>query len=110
MSRQKLSKVAKSAFGEVIRALRKKKKEPLRVVAAAIEVDSTLLSKIERGERFPTDEQICRLASYFDIPFDELKAQVIADKIVTEYGHEEVTLEAVKMVKERATAYLKENK
>lgn len=105
-----MSKIAKSTFGEAVRALRKKKKEPLRVVAAAIEVDSTLLSKIERGERFPTDEQVNKLASYFSVSFDELKAQVIADKIVTEYGHEEVTLEAVKMVKERATAYLKENK
>jgi transcriptional regulator with XRE-family HTH domain len=83
---------AKRAFGETIRALRKQRSEPLRVVAAAVEIDSTLLSKIERGERFPTQAQIRKFAEYFELPLEELTAQVIADRIVFEYGHQEATL------------------
>jgi transcriptional regulator with XRE-family HTH domain len=98
----------KQSFGETIRALRKQHNEPLRVVAAAVEMDSTLLSKIERGERFPTEAQIAKFAKYFGIRQDELLAQVIADKIVTQYGHHATTLQAVKIVKERVSPYIKE--
>ena len=100
----------KLTFGETIRALRSERGEPLRVIAAAIEVDSTLLSKIERGERLPTPAQIDKLAEYFGVPLDELTAQAIADKIVLEYGYQSATLQAVKIVKERMSPSLKENK
>jgi len=95
-------------FGETIRALRKQRAEPLRVVAAAIEIDSTLLSKIERGERFPTDAQTAKFARYFDIPQDELVAQVIADRIVSAYGYQPTTLQAARIVRERVAPYLEE--
>ncbi len=98
-----------STFGETVRALRKQKSEPLRVVAAAVEIDSTLLSKIERGERLPTEAQITRLAEYFGLPLDELAAKAIADKIVLEYGYQSATLQAVKIVKERMSSYSKEH-
>jgi len=87
--------------GEVLRTLRKQRGEPLRVVAAAIEVDPTLLSKIERGQRFPTEAQVAKLAKYFGVPLDELAAYVIADRIVTKYGRQPATLQAAKMVRER---------
>jgi len=97
-------------FGETIRALRKQQGQPLRVVAAAIEIDSTLLSKIERGERFPTEAQIAKFAEYFGLPFDELSAQVTADRIVLEYGYQATTLHAVRIVQDRIMPYLKESK
>jgi len=93
------------AFGETIRALRKQRGEPLRIVAAAVEIDSTLLSKIERSERFPTEEQIAKFAKYFDIPQEELAAKAIADRIVSEYGHQSATLQAIKLVKEHMAPY-----
>ncbi len=101
---------SKQPFGETVRALRKEKKQPLRVVAAALGIDSTLLSKIERGERLPTEAQLVKLAKYFGLALEEVRAQVIADRIVSEYGHHSTTLQAVRIVRERATSYLKENK
>lgn len=92
-------------FGEMIREWRKQRGEPLRVVAAAIEIDSTLLSKLERGERLPTTAQVAKFSDYFEIPLEELTAQVIAEKIVAEYGPHTATLQAVDIVKERAAAY-----
>ena len=93
------------SFGETIRTLRLEKSAPLRVVAAAVEIDSTLLSRLELGERFPTDEQVKRFADYFQLPLDELSAQVIADRIIATYGSEEATARAAEMVKERIAEY-----
>ncbi|NJN95147.1 MAG: helix-turn-helix domain-containing protein [Anaerolineales bacterium] len=92
-------------FGETIRAWRKQRSEPLRVVAAAVEIDSTLLSKIERGERLPTEVQLARFAEYFGVPLAELTAQVIADRIILEYGPQETTLQALNIVRERIVPY-----
>ena len=93
-------------FGDTIRAWRKQRGEPLRVVAAAVEIDSTLLSKIERGERLPTRTQLVKFAEYFNVPLDELAAQVIADKIVLDFGeHQGATLQALNIVRERISPY-----
>ncbi len=94
-----------AALGERLRDLRKQRKEPLRIVAAAISIDSTLLSKIERGERLPTEAQAGRFAEYFDVPADDLSAQVIAEKIVAEYGDKATILQAIKIVRERISSY-----
>lgn len=93
-------------FGDTLRALRKKRGEPLRVVSAAIGIDSTLLSKLERGERLPTIMQVARFAEYFGMPIDALTAQVKAEKIVADYGRDATTLQALKIVKERISPYL----
>ncbi|MBI1920619.1 MAG: helix-turn-helix transcriptional regulator [Geobacter sp.] len=94
-----------SSFGETIRTLRLRQNVPLRVVAAAVEIDSTLLSRFELGERFPTDEQIKRFSEYFQLPVDELTAQVIADRIIAAYGAGAATVRAADMVKERLSDY-----
>jgi transcriptional regulator with XRE-family HTH domain len=93
-------------FGDTIRVWRKQRGEPLRVVAAAVEIDSTLLSKIERGERLPTEAQLIKFAEYFDVALNELATRVIADRIVTEYGHQgSATLQALELVRERIAPY-----
>lgn len=93
------------SFGELIRNLRLQQNVPLRVVAAAVEIDSTMLSRFELGERFPTDEQINRFAEYFQKPVEELSALVIADRILSSYGHDAVTLKAAEIVRERIEEY-----
>ena len=52
-------------LGEKLRAHRETKQLPLRKVAAAIDIDQAILSKIERGERYPTRHQIIELAKFF---------------------------------------------
>jgi transcriptional regulator with XRE-family HTH domain len=96
-------------FGETTRTLRKQRGEPLRVVAAAVEIDSTLLSKIERGQRFPTEAQIAKFAEYFGIPQEELAAKAIADRIISAYGHQPATLHAMRIIRERMASYPEEH-
>lgn len=95
----------KSSFGEIIRKLRHGREEPLRVVAAAVGIDSTLLSKLERGDRFPTEAQISKFAKLFRIPEQELKGRVIADKVTSEYDDEGAALHAAYILRERAKPY-----
>lgn len=94
------------SLGKRFRDLRQERKEPLRVVAAAVEIDSSLLSKIEHGERLPTEQQLEKFAKYFEISLEELTAQAIAEKIVSSYASNTTTLQALKIAESRINAYL----
>lgn len=73
-------------LGEWLRALRRSRDLPLRVVAAAAEMDTALLSKIELGQRLPTETQTTAFAAFFCIPNEEIAAKRIAEKFWMEHG------------------------
>ena len=50
-----------NSIGEKIRNLRIDKQLPLRTVAAYLDIDQAILSRIERGERKATREHIVNL-------------------------------------------------
>ncbi|MEW5985360.1 MAG: helix-turn-helix transcriptional regulator [Chloroflexota bacterium] len=97
---------AKKPLGKRLRDLRKERGQPLRVVAAAIDVDSSLLSKIEHGERLPTEQQLEKLAQHFGISLEELTSQAIAEKIITSYASNTTTLQALKIAEAQINYYL----
>jgi transcriptional regulator with XRE-family HTH domain len=96
-------------IGERIRSLRLQRGQPLRVVAAALDVDSSLLNKIEHGERLPTNQQLMKLAEYFEISWEELAAQTIAERIVSNYAPNQTTLQGLKIAEERIRYHLEGN-
>lgn len=98
----------KQSLGKKLRDLRQERSEPLRVVAAVMEVDSSLLSKIEHGERLPTKQQLEKLAKHFGIPLKDLTALAIAEKIVSSYASDTTTLQALKIAEARINSYLGE--
>ncbi len=55
-----------NTFGEYIRKSREELGLPLRKVAAALDIDTSILSKIERNERRATVEMIPILAKSLD--------------------------------------------
>src|SRR5690606_38070217 len=59
-------------FGERIRKLREDKGLLLRQSAAFLEVDTAFVSKVERGERKASKEQVERLAQFLEVDKDEL--------------------------------------
>ena len=75
-------------FGIKVRQLREQKGLLLRQIAAALEVDTALVSKIERGERKASKEQIMKIAELLEINPDELLVIWLSDKIV-DMLHEE---------------------
>lgn len=98
------------SIGLYIKQLRTEKSQTLHQVAVGTNIDATLLSKIERGSRLATEEQIIRIAQFFNISIEVLKAKSIAEKIVKEYGLNEITLNALKLVQEEFLIYNKANK
>lgn len=94
---------------ELIRELRGKNGLLLRQVAAEIEMDQALLSKIERGERMPTKDQIVRLAKFYKVDLRETLITFFSDKLVYEVKDEDVALKAMQ-VAEKKIHYLNKNK
>ncbi len=90
----------KETFGEYIRKLREKAGMPLRKLAAALDLDQSTLSKIERNERRPTKEMVSVLAEVFNLKYDELKIRFLSDKITYELADEDLGLEALKVAEE----------
>jgi len=95
-----------SALGPKIRSFRESQKLLLRQVAAVIEIDQALLSKIERGERIATKNQIIALANFFEINERELLTLWLGEKIAYEIKDEDVADDALK-VAEETIQYLK---
>jgi len=73
-------------FGEYIRKLREDKQLPLRKVAAALDIDTSVLSKIERNERKPTSEMIPVLAETLDKTEKEIPITYIKFFILNDLG------------------------
>ncbi|HLG35434.1 MAG TPA: helix-turn-helix transcriptional regulator [Bacteroidia bacterium] len=96
-----------SEFGQHLRELRKAKEQTLHQVSKGTDIDSPLLSKLERGERLPTQEQIKKLSKHFKVAESELKVMVTAERIIKEYGVNDTTYDAVNLVMEQITPYLK---
>ena len=96
-------------FGHKIRSLRESHELLLRQVAAAIDIDQALLSKIERGERIATKNQVIALASFFEIDKRKLLTLWLGEKIAYEIKDEDIANDALK-VAEEAINYLKMQK
>jgi transcriptional regulator with XRE-family HTH domain len=96
-------------IGEIIRELREQKSLLLRQVAANIEIDQALLSKIERNERMPTKDQVKRLAKFFGKDENEFLVAFLSDKLVYEVRDEEMALKAMQ-VAEKKIHYLIKSK
>lgn len=92
-------------LGEVIRKLREEKELPLRTVAAFLDIDQAILSKIERGQRNATREQVVRLAEYFKIKESDLLVSWLSDKLVYEVAEEQVALKALQVAEEKVKYY-----
>ena len=89
------------SLGDTIRKLREEKQLPLRTVAAFLDIDQAILSKIERGHRKPTREQVVKLAEYFKVKENDLLVAWLSDKLVYEVEDEEVALKALQVAEER---------
>lgn len=72
-----------------------------RQVAADMEVDTALVSKLERGERKANRDQVNRLASILKVPEKELLLLWLADKIADDISNEPLAMEAMRYVEQR---------
>ncbi|MBU2920074.1 helix-turn-helix domain-containing protein [Winogradskyella psychrotolerans] len=87
-------------FGNYIRKLREEKQLLLREVASQMNIDTALLSKIERGTRMARKEQVEDLAKALNKSKNELLNFWMADKIVNMLKDESNITEILKKVEE----------
>lgn len=75
-----------NSFGEYLRNRREELALPLRKVAAELDIDTSILSKIERNERNATKEMIPVLAKSLETPEQEMEIEFIKSSILTDLG------------------------
>lgn len=93
------------SIGEQIRKLREDMGLPLRKVAAELDVDQSILSKIERGERKASKDQIIHIAKIFHVDERELLINYLSDRVLYDLVGEEFASDALK-VAEKKIKYL----
>lgn len=93
------------SIGEQIRKLREDMGLPLRKVAAELDVDQSILSKIERGERKASKDQIIHIAKIFNVDERDLLINYLSDRVLYDLVDEELASDALK-VAEKKIKYL----
>lgn len=87
-----------SQFGEKVRQLREQKGLLQRQVANQLEIDTPMLSKIERGERSAKREQIALLSKILCVVEDDLLLLWFADKLIEVIKDEPIGLKSLEVV------------
>ena len=83
-------------FGRKIKELREERGLVQRQLSAALEIDTLMYSKIERGERKAKRSQIPIMAQMFEVDEKELLTIWLADKVLdTVEGEEDVSHDAL---------------
>jgi len=91
-------------ISSLLRELRVEKGYPLRKVAAFLDIDQAILSKMERGLRNINKEQVVKLARFFDYDEKKMILVYLSDRVLYEVGDDVNALEALK-VAERVLEY-----
>lgn len=97
------------SIGEQIRKLREDQGLPLRKVAAELDIDQSILSKIERGERKASKEQIIQIARIFKADKKELLINYLSDRVLYDLKDEDLAADALKVAEEKIK-YMTKNK
>lgn len=88
-------------LGDKIRELRTKQNLLLRQVASKLDVDTSIISKMERGERPIKKEQIAVLADILKADKEELYTLWLADQVMDVIKDEPLADEALKSVSKK---------
>lgn len=89
-------------LGNKIRSLRDEQGILQRQVAAYLEIDTPMFSKIERGDRRAKRSQVIQMATYFKVDEKEMLTLWLADKVLDALEDEdELKLTAIETTKSK---------
>jgi len=88
-------------FGQTIRKYREAKGLLLRQLAAALEVDTAFISKMERDEKNATRTHVERLADILKVANEELLTIWLSDKLLNTLEQEPTAYNALKLTEKR---------
>jgi HTH-type transcriptional regulator, competence development regulator len=93
--------MSNETIGDKLRKLREENQMPLRKVAALLDVDVAILSKMERGERPLSKDVVTKLAKIYKHDEEELTVLYLSQKIMDEVGEEDLALKAMQVAEEQ---------
>ncbi len=100
-----IGQMGNESFGNYIRRLRMERNLPLRKVAAQLDIDTSTLSKVERGDRPISIKYLEPLSNVLEIELKEIQVNFITDTIYQEFGQlefiEEGLTAAQKQIKDK---------
>lgn len=102
--------VINKTFGETVKRLREEKKLTLREVAKALDIDTSMLGKIEKNNRKPTKILIEKFSRFFDVSDKDLTISFLSDTVAFQVMDEEDYASEVLKVAEEKVKYLKKQK
>ena len=88
-------------FGDYIKKARETMKLPLRKVAAHLDIDTSTLSKVERGDRPASPDYLKPLADILQLDLKEVQSKFIADKINKDFGDMEHLTDGLKAAEQQ---------
>lgn len=92
-------------FAQKLKSLREEHGYVQRQIAALLDIDTPMYSRIERGERFAKEEHIAIIAKYYNIDEDELRQLWLADKVYDVIAGESYANEVLSIVSESIAEY-----
>ena len=96
-------------FGDIIRKKREEKGMLLRQLAAMIDVDTAILSKVERGERKARREQVEKIAKALELNEKELMIEYLSENIAYEIIDEDSAMDVLRVAEDKVK-YFRRNK
>jgi transcriptional regulator with XRE-family HTH domain len=64
-------------------------------------VDTAFMSKLERGEKKATREQVCKLAEFLDMSLEELLPLWLSDRLMDTLQNDPFSEKALKLTEKR---------
>lgn len=95
-----------TTFGTHLRMLRESTGATLKAVSEHLDIDPSLLAKIERNERQPTKQLIKKIATYFKADEKALLNEFLSDQIAYQILEQEADLDVLKVAEEKVS-YIK---
>lgn len=96
-----------NGFGEFVRETREANGLLIRQLASTLEIDTAMLSKIERGARRPKKDLVVRIARALEIDESQLLTLWLASKICDLLGKEQHACEALRVASREMKALKK---
>ncbi|REJ81700.1 MAG: XRE family transcriptional regulator [Bacteroidetes bacterium] len=100
--------MSNQTLGQKLRRLREDQGLLLRKVAAILDIDVAVLSKMERGERRLSKDAVLKLSKLYKADADELLTLYLTEKILGEIENEELAIKALHLA-EKQIKYQKLN-
>lgn len=92
---------ARSTFGEWLRQHREARNWPMRKVAALLDVDVSIVSRLEKGHRQPQRNYVEKLAAIFEEDAGALLVLYLSDRVAYELADESCSDAVLKAAEEK---------